>query len=422
MSFLRSMPDTRVVALCVFVVATVLRLLAVDFWSDMGVSTADQSEYLALAKYLRFHGVLSYGAPHVWGGPGLLDSTGPFLPTAARPPLYPLVIAALWWGEAPPLPAIRVLQAVLGGGVALLVYLMALRAFDRRSALLSGMAMALAPLSTFLVVHILSETLFVFLLTLGLWLWGGKRWVLAGIVLGAATLTRAVLLPMFAAIALLAVLFRFNRSGHVRLLLAAVLVIAPWTIRNVVTQHAVIPVASMGWGANLFLGLFDIPYNAGNPWLIVNKDEAFQRIIKIPSETEAERAFMREALVRIAEDPLHWAYVRLKQYPRLFLSSGLYLREVVPVPEQVMRLTYASAGLLFVFLSIAGMVLARKAWRAVYHLALFPIILCVAQFPAVGEERYATQISPMLVIFAGYAVSTLLARRRERSAVKSGIG
>lgn len=397
------------VVLAIFLLACAIRLFAVWFWADETIGLTDQSEYLALAQNLKLHGEFSYGAPHLWGGPGLLNTAGPFQPTAARPPLFPLFIASLWWQEAPPILQVRVAQAIMGGLVAVLVYFLGLQIFGRRAALFAGFGMALAPMSATLPVAIMTETLFTFLLTLAMWLWNRNYHFGAGIVMGLATLTRAILLPVLAAIGLTAMMLRFNRRAHLKILIGAVLVIAPWAARNAVTQHAFVPVASMGWGANIFLGTYDIPFDAGNPWLIVAKDEAFVSIPRdSPSETVAEQRFMKASLERIIANPVDWAIVRIKQYPRLFLSSGYYLLPVIPVPKEVMRMVYGWGGVVFLALTACGFLLTRSHWPQAYPMALVVVVFCASQFPGVGEERYSTQVVPLMMLFAGHAMACVL--------------
>jgi 4-amino-4-deoxy-L-arabinose transferase-like glycosyltransferase len=414
-----SVPNTGKIAVTIFVLACIVRLIALWIYADDDVGRADQSEYLALAQNIKLHGVFSYGAPHTWGAPGLLNTEGPFVPTAARPPLYPLLIASLWWGEARPLLEVRVAQCLMGGLVAVLAYLIGLRIFGRRAALFAGLGMAFAPVSATLPAAILTETLFTFLLTLGMWLWERKYLVMAGVVLGLATLTRAILLPILAAIALMAVMLKFSRVTHLKILLGAALVIAPWTVRNAITQHAFVPVASTGWGANIFLGTYDIPYGAGNLWPIINKDEEFIKIVYgTPTETVAEGQLMQVALKRIGAAPLHWAYMRIKQYPRLFMSSGFYLLPVLPIPKSLMSVVYVGANVLFLLLSAWGLFLARAQWHQVYPLALVAFIVCASQFPGVGEERYMTPVVPLLMVFAGHGLAQLTSWRGRGAAAR----
>ena len=188
----------------VWLVAFALRLIFIVS-QDVAIGI-DGSEYFALAQNLRWHDVFSYGAPHKWGDYGILGSAGPFLPTAARAPFYPAMIALLWWHDAPPFFAIRIVQAILGAFTAVFTYLMARRLFDDRAALLAGLAVALGPYNAILTAAFISDTLFCFLLAGGLWAWGRRNFVVAGLLLGAATLTRAILLPILLFIGVLALL------------------------------------------------------------------------------------------------------------------------------------------------------------------------------------------------------------------------
>lgn len=401
------------IAIGLWALALAIRLFFVA-GSD-NLITIDPSEYLALGQNIRLHGVFSYGAPHQWGDRGIINAPGPFLPTAARAPLYPLMIAALWWGEGPPLLEIRLVQAVLGAFVAVFVYLTAFRAFGGRAALLAGLAIALGPLNALLAASIVAETLFSFLLSAGLWLWGKQHGFFAGLLIGAAALTRAILLPIILLIALLAIVLRFNRAIHARIAVAALLVIAPWTARNVVTQHALIPVSTMGWGANILLGTREVPYGSGNVFFTYIRDNDFMDAIHTSTtETEAESRMIRIGLERIRQAPLHWLRVRVTQYPRFFVETPSYLFPYLPLPPWIVTATYFLGTFVFIALSAIGMVMALPYWRQVYPLALFLISIATAFFVGVSEERYSLSILPMMAVFAGFALSTLI-RRRARS-------
>ena len=395
-------------ALTVFVLACVVRLLAVSYLGETDIGI-DESEYLVLGQNIRFHGVFSFGASHAWGTKGLLDNAGPFEPTAARAPLYPLLIAVLWWQAAPPFEAIGAIQALLGGGVAVLVYLTARNAFGCRVALIAGIAMAFSPQSSMLTAAILSETLFTFLLMCGLCLWGKQRGLMAGLVLGAATLTRPVLLPFIVLIGVFALICRFNRSLHAWILLGALLVIGPWTLRNAVTQHAFIPVQSLGWGATVLLGTVDVPYGTGqNPWTIYREDADFVRILETrPTEREAERRMLRAGVGRIIDDPLRWLWVRVKQYPRLLVDMDEYISPIVPVSSPVLRGAILAATFLFWLLSLIGIFIARPKWRELYHLALYPAFFLVMHFPLFAASRFTAPMIPVLLIFAALALARI---------------
>ena len=397
---------SALIATALWLLAAAIRLIFV-LDRDNSISI-DPSEYLALGQNIRLHGIFSYGAPHQWGDRGVIDATGPFLPTAARAPLYPLMIAALWGGDGPPLLQIRLVQVVLGAFVAVFVYLTALRAFSARTALLAGLAVALGPLNAFLAASIVAETLFSFLLSAALWLWGKQYGVLAGLLIGAATLTRSVILPIIPFIAVLAIVLKYNRAIHARIALAALLVIVPWTARNAVTQHSFIPVSTMGWGANILLGTREVPYGSGNAFLTYTQDKDFMDAIRTTeTETQAESLMIRTALERIRQAPLHWLWVRVTQYPRFFVETPSYLFSYVPLPPRILTAVYFLGTFLFITLAGFGMVMALPYWRQAYPLALFAISLAAAFSVGVSEERYSLAILPMMAIFAAFGLSTL---------------
>jgi hypothetical protein len=245
------------------------------------------------------------------------------------------------------------------------------------------------------------------LLTASLWFWTRKQGVLAGLLLGAATLTRAVSLPMIGAVLLLALVWKVNRGLHLKIALAALLVIAPWTLRNAVTQHAFIPVASIGFGANLLLGTIDVPYGSGNEFATFNKDEQFTRIISTaPNTLEAERQMSAAALERIRAAPLHWFWIRIKQYPRFWIGTGGFISM-----QPAVRYSFIVGSVVFWVLAFWGMFLSRTRWRELYPIAFFPTLLATAHFVGSGDERYSLGLVPMATIFGGFAVYSLVGRR-----------
>jgi 4-amino-4-deoxy-L-arabinose transferase-like glycosyltransferase len=405
--------DTKKIGLAILALACGIRLLLLIFLPLPVVEKYDQSEYLALAQNIRLHGTLSFGGPHRWGDDGVLNGPGPVLPNAARPPLFPLMIASLWWGETPPVLAVCVIQALLGGMVAWLVYSMALSALGLKVAVIAGVGMALAPMSAFFVLVFLTETLFTFLLTSCLWLWSRQQGLLAGLLLGAATLTRPISLFLVLLIGIAGLAIKFNRALHLRLALGAVLVIAPWTVRNAITQHDFIPVATYGWGSTPFFASIDVPYGSGMPFDVWSKDNEFKDIVATSrTEKEAEHRFAQAARERIARDPLHWFWIRLKQYPRLFLEYGTYFMPFVPLSTVVVKSVFVVSSIMFLLLSICGIYLARKEWRHVYYLALVPLVLAILQFPAHADPRYSLPMVPMLTVFAALTISRLTALQK----------
>jgi 4-amino-4-deoxy-L-arabinose transferase-like glycosyltransferase len=303
---------------------------------------------------------------------------------------------------------VRLAQAALGTLVALLVFSITLEAFTLDAAIIAGFIVALAPYTVYTTATLLTDTLFMFLSTACVWLWRRQHGLLAGVFLGAATVARAVCLPAVCVILLIAALTKTNRSTNFRLALVALLVVLPWTVRNAITQHAFIPVASMGWGANILLGTINVPYGSGNEYATYDRDKQFVEIVKTaPTPSEAERRMSQAAFERIGAAPFHWLWVRITQYPRIWTGTGSYI-SMLPF----VRYPYILGSAIFWGLAAAGMISARRRWRELYPLAVFPIVFALVHFAGAGDERYSLEVVPMASVFAGQMLATFFARHR----------
>jgi 4-amino-4-deoxy-L-arabinose transferase-like glycosyltransferase len=379
------------------------------WWVSSSAWTAgDAPEYLTLARNLALHHAFSMN-----------DGLGtPILPTASRPPLYPIVIALLWRTDSPPILAVLGLQCVLGAATVALVYLIARERFSRAIAVTAGVVIALAPLTGFFTAVVLTETLFTFLVTLAIFFWGRQKSVLAGLAFGLAALTRPTVLPFIAVLLLLALLprLRSQRRLYVTIFLAAILLPAAWTVRNAFVFHEFIPVSASGWGAQVLCGTLDtelvgIKVWTGSNWALL--DVGTHPLLQVdgePSTTERERVYLHRGLRRIADHPVHWLGVRAIQYSKLFLDSGDYAlgSHNVPVRRAVAEsrfgvLLVKSAfvvGNLFVFaMALLGFYAERKRTPSIVHMIAFPIFLLFVHLLTSTESRYILPMMPMVAIF-----------------------
>lgn len=370
------------------------------------IQFGDQSEYVALAQNLRYHGSFSFGEPHAWGGGGHLNTLGPFVPTAARAPLYPILLAALWWGGGPPVLGMRLLQILMGAATVLLTYLIAKREFGRRVGLIAGIGMAFHPLSCYLTTQILSETLFTFLLTIGIWFWGGRRAYLAGVFFGFAALTRPALLPFLILMALYACVCVKQRQFVGKIAMAAILIIAPWTIRNYVAFQKIIPISTSGWGAQLLFGTLDLPSDLTNKWRVIRSDLDVAGIIEgTNNETEAEKLMMTAAVQKIKKAPFQWAVKRVLQSYRFFIDQGVYTYDMVPIPKLVTRILFVIGSVMFWLLALLGGFKAHNLWRQLMYLLSIPIYFIIFQFPVLGLSRFSQPLIPSMMIFVAVIIS-----------------
>ena len=393
------------IAAGIFVLALAIRLLILAWLPLASMQSVDESEYMVLGQNLRLHHTFSFGStPHKWGETSVLNAPGPYLPTAARPPLYPLLIATLWRGDAPPFLEVALVQVVLGALTAVLVYLVALRALGRRVAIVAGLGMALAPESASYVVNALTEPLYTFLMVTVVWLWGRKQGLLAGLLLGAAVLTRSAAVVLIPLLLLMGLAWRFNRALHLKIALAALLAMTPWIARNYVTQNEFTPVANYGWGSVLFFSTVDVPYWSGNPFEVWFADKDARAIFAESTTIKAAETRLRAAaLERIMENPLGYAWTRVTDFPRLFLDHGTSYMPVLPLPKDLVKIVFLSASVIFVALSICGLYLARKEWQRVYFIALVPIACLGTQFVGASQLRYSIPMVPFMMVFAALA-------------------
>ncbi|HEX8846544.1 MAG TPA: hypothetical protein VF791_17990 [Pyrinomonadaceae bacterium] len=369
----------------------------------------DSRIYLGLAKNLAFH--------HVFG---LNEGAETLLPGAQRPPLYPSLIAALWWGDAAPITAILVLQAVLGAATVALVYLIARGQFSRTTAILAGVGMVFARMTCLYTAFILTETLFTFLITLGVFLWGRQRSVPAGIAFGMAALTRTTILPFLLALFLIPLLPKWRKQWRTYIVISiiAIAVSSIWVMRNASALGRFIPVQESGFGQNLLFGTFETKtlwgqiWN-GREWTADQDEHPLVSTGEGLNGMERERLRMRLALGRIANDPLHWLVVRAQQYPRLFMDdSVIYQNE--PFLLIVKGILFHLCNFIIIALAVFGVFIERARFVSLSHLTLFPAFILIIHLPLWIEPRYSLPMMPMVVILAAVGAMHLLERLRAR--------
>jgi len=380
----------------------------------------DSAWYLDVARNLAFNHVFGTGT----AGANLT-------PTAFRPPLYSAVIALLWLRDSPPISAVLLLQAFFGAATVALVFLIASDQFPRSVARLAAAGMAVAPMTGHFTAVILNETLFTFLLTLGVFCWGRKHYSATGLVFGLAALTRVVILPFVVLLPLLTLFgpWRSFRRDYLKILLFVLALISPWTIRNAIQFHRFIPIAAGGYGTNLFLGSLetsDADDVTKRKALLSRVDEAGGRQA---DETAFDRVRLAAALRRIADNPGRWLLARGQQYPRLFIDSGSYmfpndstpLRSAIrdgQVGQALVRILFVLGNMLvFAFAFIEVFAEGLRGFVRLSPLVLFPMVLMLLSLPFWIEPRYGLPMMPMIAVLsaAGLARSWAFLTRGSQS-------
>ncbi len=265
------------------------------------------------------------------------------------PPGYPMILAAVYRLFDDSVRVALTLNALFEGGTIIVLYALARRAFDPPAALLAAALYALLPSAIFYSGVTLSETSFTFVLMLALWLLveaadrrSAALFVCAGVTVGYATLIRgqAALLPVVAvpfwlrwpaeadagdgkrggigATGMRAAAWRMFALG-----LIALVVIAPWTVRNYVESRHVVLISTNA-GVDFYIG-----HSAGADGRGRIVDELVYRYPGLPeprAEAKVSQLGFRRGLSYLVRHPIREAELAARKVFWLWSADHEALR------------------------------------------------------------------------------------------------
>jgi hypothetical protein len=261
--------------------------------------------------------------------------------------------------------------------------------------------------------------------------------VLAGLVFGLATLVKAqtlVIVPAILAIALWREPGVWHRLPRVAaqgmvVLVAAALVIAPWTLRNHRELRAWVPISTNG-GFTLLTGNNDSAnggYTPDDP--LVRALDARHDLDEVARDVEARRlgtAWIRSHPARFARlAPLklwrlwgpdgegQWAYETGSWAFRAAPFAFLALRAVNQLWYWMLLAAFAAAPWAIVRARRAAGQHAIDWWLIAYAVAAFPSVIAVIFS---GQSRFHYPAMPFVCIIAGWLIARLLAARTRNTA------
>ena len=362
------------------------------------LAAGDQQRFWDSDSYITIADNLIAGKGFIWGDQ-----------VAGRPPLYPLMVVATRvtvFGRQ--FLALYLVQAALGTLSVFFLWLSARRLFGGVAAGVTALVVAAYPFHVFYVGTVLSETLFIFLLSaifllLVKLIQDGSLAVagLCGVLCGGAFLTRPSVLGLvviFAAVAAWRVKGMARGLSSAALMLAfAFLTALPWGIRNrAVTGHFILSTA--GVGASLYDGL--------GPQADGSSDMNFlNELSELDAMGELERdAYLREkALSAAAASPLRvlrlaavktwrfWAPVPNSERFRSPLYTVVSLLAVAPI------YIFALAALFGGVLKPANLLTIAAA----------PLYFTLLHMVFVGSTRYRAPVMPFVIMAAAAACARL---------------
>lgn len=389
------------------------------------VALAVRLLYLATARSPSFADPLIDADYYDYLGERLSQGQGFPDPVFWQPPLYPLLLAGLYWLFGHQLLWPRLLQSLLGALLAALCCDLAERATGRRLAgLAAGLLVALHGPLIFYEGELLPTALATFLGTLALWLSVAERpsWLraaLSGVALGLGALAVA---PTFLLVLPIGGwLFRARKALGLCCLAACVACILPATLSNRLRGGEWIPISANG-GVNLWIG-----NNADADRMIALRPGAgWERLVEEPTRRGLRTPGQHDAW--FVQKAVHWCTSwpgaclgNLAWKARLLLASReiprneelAVIREDSPVLTVLAPQTGGAAlpYALLLPLAAAG---AVHAWRernrllgrvlaAAGALALSPLVFFVT-------GRYRTPLAPMLCVLAAAGLVSVMTR------------
>jgi 4-amino-4-deoxy-L-arabinose transferase-like glycosyltransferase len=222
--------------------ALVVRVAYLGFATGSIRLHSDAAQYDALAR-------------HLAAGDGYVD-TYPQLQlhaTAFRPPGYPALLSIFYRVFGPSAGLARGLDVGIGVLVVVVAMLLARRELGHRAALATGLALALAPNLVANDTWVGADSLSLLLILALVWVVRDRRFLVAGIVTGLLILVRPSAQPL----PLLIVAWIVWRCGWRRALPyvgVAVVVVAPWIVRNDRQLGAPVLVTSNGFNLAAMYG------------------------------------------------------------------------------------------------------------------------------------------------------------------------
>lgn len=365
------------------------------------------------------------------GGDGFGEAALPFTdgPTAYRAPLYPLTLGAVYavFGDHS-WTAGRLANAAIGTVLVGLIGLVAAQLWSRR---VGAVALAIAAVHPTFVLHGSGLQLETLLATLVMAATAaalqhriaprGLVWpAVAGVLVGLAALTRETGLLLVLALGLV-VWGGARRSLRAPAVVAgaALLVVAPWTVRNAVQLDAFVPISTSGGYS--FAGTYnqtslDHPEFTGI-WLPAEQDPHLRDVIveRAPmTEVELDDVMRGEAVDFVLDNPGAMPRVAFWNTVRLFdLDGPRHALHYAPFVPYSLSLTRAAVWASYAVGLAAVVGLAAKALRrtppAVF---VFPALVIVLHAFLSGTIRYRASIEPFTVLLAAFGVVAVVDRLR----------
>ncbi len=390
----------------------------------VGIIIATRHGYVPVADSLDYNRIArSISSGHGFGNTVLAPARGP---SAFRPPLYPALLAAVYFVVGYHIVAARLFTAMVSTAFVPVLGALGWQLGGRRVGLVTVYLVAIYPPFIMAGYGLQYEVLYLTLVTLALlaalkWRDHPQRsWLLAaaGVCTGLTVLCRET--GVLALLPIWALILQRSKSTSWRLVLGrglgvtacAAIVVIPWTIRNAVTMHQFIPVSdSAGWAIG---GQYNPTVASDNLdlWVIPDLDPSTVRRVDAlgPSPTEPQLigAVQAEGVSYIEAHPAFPLEVAWDNTVRMFCLRGFYDATIwapyAPWPAWLLKLS--ALGFWIVGpLGALGLLTryGRQVPRAIW---LFPVFLYLVLAFTVADIEYRVELEPFFLLSAAMLLVT----------------
>jgi 4-amino-4-deoxy-L-arabinose transferase-like glycosyltransferase len=332
------------------------------------------------------------------------------VPTAEHPPLHIVLLAAFDLIGAHSTAAQKALLGLVGSLTVVTIGFLGRAVKDELTGLIAAAIAALYPMLWLADAALMSETTSMLFTALALLIAYRERTsrnaVLLGVVIGLGALTRGEL------VGLLALLF-INRRHAWMTVLAVVLVLTPWTIRNALTFERPVLISSNTGGLLAGANCERTYYGPEiGTWVTVPCLADRPR----GDEAEVDAAFRDRGLNYAADHVQRIPLVMLVRLGRLLDVYRPWTQGIFFQGREGRNPIAAKYGLVFYWLllpfGIAGAIIAGRRGRVLLVPVGLVVLVAVLTY---GSTRFRTTAEPSLVVFSALALRAIWQRARSRS-------
>ena len=391
-------PILKNIRIILFLIAFIPRAL-LPFTGVINGITADSTTFLPVAESLV-------------QGHGFADENG--VPTAVRPPTYPLFLAGMMALGGGSIKVVQVIQALLTALIAPVLFELCLPLVGRTRAAIAGFLYAVDAVSLPSSTYVLTEAIGAVLLVLWFSSWiriqrtertGAFAW--SGLLAGALayqTMISILLQPAACALRLI------TKPGVWKKVVIAgfifLLPLAAWSARNKAVLGEGTAIRSGGFGVLLWMTVhYDFP------WLLSPFDERGEHLFKHRdrvsnhySPKEEHRIYVRKAIKRIKENPPAAAFRATKAvfWAWVDVPGAMKTLDSKPAVKWILRIW--NVGLILAALVGACSAIKFKEGRSALLILLYFTCFLAFLHPI---PRYIMPVRPLvafLAVFAGFRI------------------